>query len=39
MMVALLMFHGTIVKIVRSKKLVQMIVCYFVVDTLALAKW
>jgi hypothetical protein len=31
------MFDGTIVKIMSSKKLVQMIVCYFVVDTLALA--
>jgi hypothetical protein len=32
------MFDGTIVKIVNSKKLVQMIVCYFVADTLAVAK-
>jgi len=27
---------GTIVKIVNSKKLAQMIMCYFIVDTLAL---
>jgi len=29
------MFNGTIVKIQSSKKLAQMIVCYFVADTLA----
>jgi hypothetical protein len=39
MMVALQTFDGTIVKIVNSKKLAQMIVCYFVTDILALAKW
>jgi len=33
------MLDGTIVKIVSSKKLAQMIVCYFVFDTLALAQW
>jgi hypothetical protein len=33
------MLDGIIVKIVNSKKLVQMIVCYFVIDTLALVKW
>jgi hypothetical protein len=33
------MLDGTIVKIVSSKKLIQMIMCYFVVDTLALAEW
>jgi hypothetical protein len=32
------MFDGTIVKIVSSKKSAQMIVCYFVTDTLALAE-
>jgi hypothetical protein len=32
------MFDGTIVKIVNLKKSAQMIVCYFVVDTLALVK-
>jgi hypothetical protein len=32
------MLDGTIVKIVSSKKSAQMIVCYFVVNTLALAK-
>jgi hypothetical protein len=30
---------GIIMKIVSLKKLVQMIVCYFVTDTLALAEW
>jgi hypothetical protein len=33
------MLDGTIVKIVNSKKSVQMIVCYFVADTLVLAEW
>jgi len=28
------MFNGTIVKILRSKKSAQMIMCYFVADTL-----
>jgi hypothetical protein len=32
------MLDGTVVKIVNSKKLAQMIVCYFVVNTLALAE-
>jgi hypothetical protein len=32
------MFNGTIVKIVSSKKSPQMIVCYFVADTLALVE-
>jgi len=32
------MFDGTVVKIGSSKKLAQMIVCYFIVDTLALTK-
>jgi hypothetical protein len=32
------MLDGTIVKIVSSKKSVQMIVCYFVVNTLAMAE-
>jgi len=32
------MLDGTIVKIMSSKKSAQMIVCYFVVNTLALAK-
>jgi len=30
------MLDGTIVKIVNSKILVQRVVCYFVIDTLAL---
>jgi len=38
MMVALETFDGTVVKIVSSKKSTQMIVCYFIVDTLALAE-
>jgi hypothetical protein len=38
MTVALWTFDGTIMKIVSSKKLAQMIGCYFVVDTLALAE-
>jgi hypothetical protein len=33
------MFDGTIMKIVSSKKLAQMILCYFVTDTLALVEW
>jgi hypothetical protein len=32
------MFDGTIMKIMSSKKLAQMIVCYFIVDTLALVE-
>jgi len=32
------MFDGTIVKIVNSKKSAEMIVCYFVVNTLILAE-
>jgi hypothetical protein len=32
------MFNGTVMKIVNSKKSVQMIMCYFIVDTLALIK-
>jgi hypothetical protein len=32
------MLNGTIVKIVNSKKLAEMIVCYFIVNTLALAE-
>jgi hypothetical protein len=32
------MFDGIVVKIVNSKKLAQMIVCYFVANTLALAE-
>jgi hypothetical protein len=35
---ALKMFDGTVVKIMSSKKSAQVIVCYFVVDTLALAE-
>jgi hypothetical protein len=38
MTVALYMLDGIFVKIVNSKKSTQMIVCYFVVDTLALAE-
>jgi hypothetical protein len=33
------MIDGTIVKIMSLKKSAQMIVCYFVANTLALAKW
>jgi hypothetical protein len=33
------MFDGIIVKIVNSKKLVQMIMCYSKADTFALAEW
>jgi hypothetical protein len=36
MMMVLWMLDGTIVKIVNSKILVQKVVCYFVIDTLAL---
>jgi hypothetical protein len=36
MTMVLWMLDGTIVKIVNSKILVQMVVCYFVTDTLAL---
>jgi hypothetical protein len=32
------MLDGIVVKIVTSKKLAQMIMCYFVADTLALAE-
>jgi hypothetical protein len=32
------MLDGTVVKIVSLKKSVQMIMCYFVADTLALAE-
>jgi len=35
-MMVLWMLDGTIVKIVNSKILVQRVVCYFVIDTLAL---
>jgi hypothetical protein len=38
MTVVIYTLDGTVVKIVSSKKLVQMIVRYFVVDTLALAE-
>jgi len=38
MTVTLYTLDGTIVKIVNSKKSTQMIVCYFVVDTLALVE-
>jgi len=38
MTVVLWTFNGIVMKIVSSKKLVQMIECYFVVDTLALAE-
>jgi len=33
------MFDGIVMKIVSSKKSAQMIMCYFVFDTLALAQW
>jgi hypothetical protein len=33
------MFEGIIMKIMNSKKSAQMIVCYFIVDTLALVEW
>jgi len=36
MTVALYILDGTVGKIVNSKILVQRIVCYFVIDTLAL---
>jgi hypothetical protein len=38
MTVVLQTFDGTVVKIMSSKKSAQMIVCYFVTYTLALAK-
>jgi len=38
MTVVLSMFNGIVVKIVSSKKSAQMIVCYFVVNTLALVE-
>jgi hypothetical protein len=38
MIVTLYMFDGTVVKIVSSKKLAQMIMCYFVGDILVLVK-
>jgi len=36
MTMALWTFDGTVVKIVSLKKSIQMIMCYFVADTLAL---
>jgi hypothetical protein len=36
MMMVLWMLNGTVMKIVNSKILVQRVVCYFVIDTLAL---
>jgi hypothetical protein len=36
MTMVMYMLHGIVVKIMNSKKLVQMIMCYFVFDTLAL---
>jgi len=39
MTVVLSMFNGIVVKIVSSKKSAQMIVWYFVVNTLALVEW
>jgi hypothetical protein len=36
MMMVLWMLDGIVVKIVNSKILVQRVVCYFVIDTLAL---
>jgi hypothetical protein len=38
MMVALYTLDGTVVKIMSSKKLAQMIVCYFIANTLALVE-
>jgi hypothetical protein len=38
MTMALLTFDGIVVKIVSSKKSAQIIVCYFIVVTLALAE-
>jgi hypothetical protein len=38
MMMVLETFDGTIVKIMSSKKSAQMIVCYFVANTLALVE-
>ncbi len=39
MMMVLRMFGGTVVRIVNSKILVQMVVCYFVTDTLVLDEY
>jgi hypothetical protein len=39
MTVTLLTFDVTVMKIVSSKKSTQIIMCYLVADTLALAKW
>jgi len=36
MMMVLWMLDGTVVKIVNSKILVQRVVCYFIINTLAL---
>jgi hypothetical protein len=36
MMMVLWMLDGIVVKVVNSKILVQRVVCYFVIDTLAL---
>jgi hypothetical protein len=33
------MFDGVVMKIVSSKKSIQMIVCYFLADTLVLDEW
>jgi len=33
------MLDNIVMKIVNSKNLARMIVCYFVADTLALAEW
>jgi hypothetical protein len=33
------MFDGTVGKIMNSKILVQRIVCYFIIDILALDEW
>jgi hypothetical protein len=38
-MVLLKKFDGTVMKIVSSKKLAQMIMCYFIANTLALVEW
>jgi len=34
-----MMVDGTVMKILSSKKWAQMIVCYFIADTLVLVKW
>jgi hypothetical protein len=39
MIVALWTLDGIVMKIVNSKKLAQMIVIYFVANTLVLAEW